>query len=65
MSEAKSDASATLEEQRNSRQEERAHLVAVRDSLKELQALSDRVEDGDQNAATELTAVFVKVDPCG
>ena len=63
MSEARSDTSATLEEHRNSRQEERAHLVAVRDSLKELQALSDRVEDGDQNAATELRRALERSSP--
>jgi hypothetical protein len=63
VSEARSDTSATLEEHRNSRQEERAHLVAVRDSLKELQALSDRVEDGDQNAATELRRALEKSSP--
>jgi hypothetical protein len=36
------------------KREERAHLMAVRDKLKDLQELSEKVEDGDKDARLEL-----------
>ena len=44
-------------------QKEREHLEAVRDRLKELQALSDRAEDGDEDAKVELRRVLKKSGP--
>ena len=54
---------AVLEEHQESKQEERARLEAVRDSLKELQALSDKAEDGDQDARAELRRALKKSSP--
>jgi hypothetical protein len=36
------------------KREERAHLMAVRDKLKDLQELSEKAEDGDKDARLEL-----------
>ncbi len=44
-------------------QKEREHLEAVRDRLKELQALSDRAEDGDEDAKVELRRLLKKSGP--
>ena len=56
-------ASAMLEERQESKQEERERLTAVRDRLKELQALSDKAEDGDEDARVELRRAVRESSP--
>ena len=54
---------AGLQERQEDNQQERERLEAVRDRLKELQALSDRVENGDEDARIELRHALKKSSP--
>jgi len=54
---------AGLEERQEDNQQERERREAVRDRLKELQALSDRVENGDEDARVELRHTLKKSSP--